>query len=596
MSVVPGPSSNPFDILGLDRTASFDDVKGAYRRLARQYHPDANPGDPTAVERFTTLRRAYDRLKIFYQTLDQAQPVVAANVPVTPKDTLPETPVPNTPPATSADVVDAAAPAASSTAAPGSDLQRTDVAAPSAPPADPSPSHRPAFHRAGAVRTSGNFAPRPGEPSIVGGSGPATPGSPPVPQLFGSGHSAARAEVLRPYNTVPVGSGPWMFYALIGLRASETIVFPRIPLNLALVLDHSSSMLRGGKVDGLKRTVHLIIDQLAEDDYLSIITFGDRAEVLLPAQPVRNKQTAHEAMDAMRCRGGTEISRGLAAGLSELSRNASRGLSHLILLTDGQTYGDELACLEHAEEAAAMDVGVTAYGLGNDWNTMLLDGIAIPTGGHSDYIESPDAIGSAFSARVTTLQSTTLHHATVSLRTMGNSELRRATVVAPLLRPLERGDRPDVQTWMLGDVSGNQDYRLLLEFVLPPRSVGPVDVASLAFCYDVPGLQRKDEVLVVPISTVAAPAVDPQAADLRIAAALRGIVAHNMQQQAWTALQGGSASAGARLLRGLAGQLEETGRGSLAAVVLDEAERIEQGDEASDEAVKRIIYGTRRLG
>ncbi len=578
MSVVPGPSSNPFDILGLDRTASFDDVKGAYRRLARQYHPDANPGDPTAVERFTTLRRAYDRLKIFYQTLDQAQPVVTTNAPAAPQDAPAETPAPHTPPV------------ASVSPAPGSDLPHTDSAA------TPAPSTRRAFHRAGAARTSGNFAPRPGAVPAAAEPGAAISGQPPVPQTFGGGHSAARAELLRAYNTVPVGSGPWMFYALIGLRASETIVFPRIPLNLALVLDHSSSMLRGGKVDGLKRTVHLIIDQLAEDDYLSIITFGDRAEILLPAQPVRNKQTAHEAMDAMRCRGGTEISRGLAAGLSELSRNASRGLSHLILLTDGQTYGDELACLEHAEEAAAMDAGVTAYGLGSDWNTMLLDGIAVPTGSHSDYIESPEAIGSAFTARVTTLQSTTLHHATVSLRTMGNSELRRATVIAPLLRPLERGDRPDVQTWMLGDVSGDQDYRLLLEFVLPPRSVGPVDVASLAFCYDVPGLQRKDEVLVVPISTMAAPAVDPQAADPRIAGALRGVIAHTMQQQAWTALQGGSASAGARLLRGLAEQLEETGRGSLAAVALDEAGRIEQGDEASDEAVKRIIYGTRRLG
>lgn len=581
MSVVPGPSSNPFDILGLDRTASFDDVKGAYRRLARQYHPDANPGDPTAVERFTTLRRAYDRLKIFYQTLDQAQPVVTTNAPAAPQDAPAETPAPHTPPVASV---------ASVAPAPGLDLPHTDSAA------TPAPSTRRAFHRAGAARTSGNFAPRPGAVPAAAEPGAAISGQPPVPQTFGGGHSAARAELLRAYNTVPVGSGPWMFYALIGLRASETIVFPRIPLNLALVLDHSSSMLRGGKVDGLKRTVHLIIDQLAEDDYLSIITFGDRAEILLPAQPVRNKQTAHEAMDAMRCRGGTEISRGLAAGLSELSRNASRGLSHLILLTDGQTYGDELACLEHAEEAAAMDVGVTAYGLGSDWNTMLLDGIAVPTGSHSDYIESPEAIGSAFTARVTTLQSTTLHHATVSLRTMGNSELRRATVIAPLLRPLERGDRPDVQTWMLGDVSGDQDYRLLLEFVLPPRSVGPVDVASLAFCYDVPGLQRKDEVLVVPISTMAAPAVDPQAADPRIAGALRGVIAHTMQQQAWTALQGGSASAGARLLRGLAEQLEETGRGSLAAVALDEAGRIEQGDEASDEAVKRIIYGTRRLG
>src|SRR2546421_12342751 len=72
MSAPPGMSSNPFEVLGLDRSATFEDVQLAYRRLARQYHPDANPHDPLALERFTALRRAYDRLKVFYQTRDEA--------------------------------------------------------------------------------------------------------------------------------------------------------------------------------------------------------------------------------------------------------------------------------------------------------------------------------------------------------------------------------------------------------------------------------------------------------------------------------------------------------------------------------------------
>src|SRR3954454_15201852 len=72
MSAPPGMSSNPFEVLGLDRSATFEDVQLAYRRLARQYHPDANPHDPLALERFTALRRAYDRLKVFYQARDEA--------------------------------------------------------------------------------------------------------------------------------------------------------------------------------------------------------------------------------------------------------------------------------------------------------------------------------------------------------------------------------------------------------------------------------------------------------------------------------------------------------------------------------------------
>src|SRR3954447_26751290 len=54
--------TNPYETLGLAKNASADEIKKAYRKLARQYHPDKNPGDSAAEERFKEIQNAYDLL------------------------------------------------------------------------------------------------------------------------------------------------------------------------------------------------------------------------------------------------------------------------------------------------------------------------------------------------------------------------------------------------------------------------------------------------------------------------------------------------------------------------------------------------------
>lgn len=56
-------AKDPYEVLGVAHGASEDEIKTAYRRLAKKYHPDLNPGDPTAAQKMNEVNQAYDQLK-----------------------------------------------------------------------------------------------------------------------------------------------------------------------------------------------------------------------------------------------------------------------------------------------------------------------------------------------------------------------------------------------------------------------------------------------------------------------------------------------------------------------------------------------------
>ena len=61
---------DPYKVLGVSPDATDDEIKQAYRRLAKQYHPDRNPGDAAAAKKMQEINAAYEQIK----NPDKAQP------------------------------------------------------------------------------------------------------------------------------------------------------------------------------------------------------------------------------------------------------------------------------------------------------------------------------------------------------------------------------------------------------------------------------------------------------------------------------------------------------------------------------------------
>src|SRR5271169_1573283 len=78
------PTKDYYGVLGVKKSASTDDIRKAFRKLARKYHPDVNPGDKAAEEKFKTLseandvlsdpkkRKIYDQLGFYSDNIDPA--------------------------------------------------------------------------------------------------------------------------------------------------------------------------------------------------------------------------------------------------------------------------------------------------------------------------------------------------------------------------------------------------------------------------------------------------------------------------------------------------------------------------------------------
>ncbi|MFA0769227.1 MAG: hypothetical protein OXFUSZZB_002555 [Candidatus Fervidibacter sp.] len=372
------------------------------------------------------------------------------------------------------------------------------------------------------------------------------------------------------------------------------------PLNLCLVLDRSGSM-AGQKIENLRRAVELVIDQLDPMDILSIVIFDDRSEVLVPATPVTDKNALKAKVKGITDRGGTEMSKGMQLGIQELQKHLTPDrVSRMVLLTDGQTYGDEDECQKLANQLAQLSVPLYAFGLGEDWNEDLLDALANATkslGGFAEFIERPEQILRHFEFAVRSAKRVVARNAYLTLKLAQGVGPRQVWRVLPLIANL--GYQPisdrDVQV-PLGDLERDEGQAVLLEFSVTSKPKGVFRIMQAEVTYDLPHENRYGEKVkadIVMEFTDDAQAV--QQVNPRVMNLVEKATAFKLQTRALDAARAGDISTATRLLRQSATRLLNIGETELAKLAEEEAARLEQGQQMTSTGTKRLRYETQRL-
>lgn len=392
-------------------------------------------------------------------------------------------------------------------------------------------------------------------------------------------------------NPLPALPEPQVLYALIEIHPAILTDLPDPPLNLCLVIDRSTSM-QGARLDQVKAAVGQVIDSLRESDTFSVVAFSDRADVVVPAQRGMAERTMAKAkVSTIGAHGGTEILQGILCGLQELHRHiSSAAANHLLLLTDGRTYGDEADCLMLASLAATDGIAISGLGIGDEWNDGFVDELAGRTGGASAYIDSHQTLAAFVKERVHGLGSAYAERINAQVTLDAQMELLSVFRVSP-----DGGPIPLEQPLRLGSLPKRYPASVLFKFRLPPVSPGAQSIARLSFSADIVSLGRRGERLVFDVALPAIanpPAAAPPPALME---ALARLSQYQLQERAWQQAAAGDAAGAAERLKVLGTRLLANGQPELARLALSEASRLEKTQVLSEEAKKQLKYGTRAL-
>ncbi|KFA59009.1 hypothetical protein A9G48_02655 [Gilliamella sp. wkB18] len=271
-------------------------------------------------------------------------------------------------------------------------------------------------------------------------------------------------------------------YLKISLTGKKVDASVRVPINLAIVIDRSGSM-SGQRIAKAREAAIFAVNMLNEDDTLSIVAYDYDAKVIVPSTKVKNKQKLINLINEnIVAGGGTALFAGLSKGINQVEKQLSKDkVNRIILLSDGQanigpTSVSELS--ELAIIAAKKHIAISTFGIGADYNELLMSSIASYSDGNHVFVNNSLDLENVFVREFNDVMSAIAQDVIITIQLKDG--------VKPVRLLGRDGVIKDNQvTVRMNQIYSNQEKYLLLEVIPPKGKVGEnKTLAEVSFEYD----------------------------------------------------------------------------------------------------------------
>lgn len=243
----------------------------------------------------------------------------------------------------------------------------------------------------------------------------------------------------------------------VGVAAREVAAEDRPPVDLVFVVDTSGSMEGDTKIDLVRQSLEVLVENLRDSDTVSLVTFDDGSEPLLPPTPIRDRETVLDAIAGLEAGGSTNLEAGLRLGYAtaEDRLSARDGLTRVVLLSDGVANVGETgpgSLVELIRDDADRGVKLVTVGFGLDgFNDTLMEQVADQGDGFYAYVDTIAEATRLFADELTTTLITVAEDARAQV-TFDPAVVARYRLVGYENRAIadEDFDRPETDAGELG--------------------------------------------------------------------------------------------------------------------------------------------------